>query len=217
MKCSNAGETLLYHNGYVINRYCPEDSVSKKEKNKKTRVAAGKESSLAGGSAVSIKRFTLTYLGLMGAFFILIGFKPIQDVIDLNGLYTTGVVAATTKVLDLVGIACAHRGSIISLPLISLDVRFGCNGLEAVLIYSVAVIAFPASWKRKLLGIIAGFVVIQVVNVLRIAALAYSGIHFRRLFDYLHIYVAQGMMIAVSLGVFFFYLHYARNDTKTAA
>jgi exosortase H (IPTLxxWG-CTERM-specific) len=191
--------------------------MSKKNRHKTSAVAAGKKSPPERGSTISVKRFALTYLGLMGAFFVLIGFKPIQNFIDLNGVYTTGVVIATTKILGIAGIACTHQGSIINLPSISLDIRFGCNGLEAVMIYSVAVIAFPSSWKKKLFGVVAGFVVIQVVNILRIAALAYSGIHFRRLFEYIHIYVAQGMMIAVSLGVFFLYLHYARNDTQATA
>jgi exosortase H (IPTLxxWG-CTERM-specific) len=189
--------------------------VPKKNKNKTSGTAARKEAA-RDRAGISLKRFALTYLGLMGAFFSLIAFKPIQNIIDLNGLYTAGVITATTKVLDLAGIACTHHGSILSLPSISLDIKFGCNGLEAVMIYSVAVIAFPASWKKRLFGIIAGFVVIQVVNVLRIAALAYSGIHFRQFFDYIHLYVAQGLMIAVSLGIFFLYLHYARNDSEVA-
>ena len=192
--------------------------MSKKNRNKPAADAENQEQeSSSPNSGISVKRFALTYLGLMGAFFVLIGFKPIQNVIDFNGVYTTGVVLATAKILGIIGIHCTHQGSIISLPSIALDIKFGCNGLEAVMIYSVAVIAFPSSWKNKLLGIIAGFLVIQVVNVLRIAALAYSGVHFRKLFDYIHIYVAQGMMIAVSLGVFFLYLHYARNDSRTAA
>lgn len=160
-------------------------------------------------------RFAITYLIMMGLFFFLIGFKPIQDIIDLNGLYTNGVVIVTSKVLGIMGIPCTYQGSIIQLPSISLDVRFGCNGLEAVMIYSVAVIAFPATWKKKILGIVAGFIIIQVINILRIASLAYSGIHFGRLFEYIHIYVAQGLMIAISLGVFFIYLHYAKSK-KTA-
>jgi exosortase H (IPTLxxWG-CTERM-specific) len=191
--------------------------MSKKNRNKRPGTVEKEESAPSRGSGISVKRFAVTYLCLMGAFFVLIGFKPIQNIIDLNGLYTTGVVLATAKTLGIAGIPCTYQGSLINLPSISLDIKFGCNGLEAVMIYSVAVIAFPSSWKKKLLGIIAGFAVIQLVNILRIAALAYSGIHFRRLFDYMHIYVAQGMMIAVSLGVFFLYLHYARNDTKTAA
>jgi exosortase H (IPTLxxWG-CTERM-specific) len=191
--------------------------MSKKNRNKRPGAVEKEESAPSRGSGISVRRFALTYLCLMGAFFVLIGFKPIQNIIDLNGLYTTGVVLATAKILGIAGIPCTYQGSLINLPSISLDIKFGCNGLEAVMIYSVAVIAFPSSWRKKLLGIIAGFAVIQLVNVLRIAALAYSGIHFRRLFDYMHIYVAQGMMIAVSLGVFFLYLHYARNDTTTAA
>jgi exosortase H (IPTLxxWG-CTERM-specific) len=147
----------------------------------------------------------------MGAFFILIGFDPILKLIDINGLYTQSIVWVTAKILSMLGIAATCRGSVIELFSISLDVKFGCNGLEAVMIYSVAVIAFPASWKKKLIGIVAGFAVIQIVNILRIVGLAYSGIHARDLFEYIHIYLAQGMMIAISLGVFFIYLNYAKS------
>lgn len=160
---------------------------------------------------VGIKRFAVTYLVLMGVFFFLIGFTPLQKIVDINGLYTRGVVATTAKVLGILNIPCTYQGSIIQLPSISLNVQFGCNGLEAVMIYSVAVIAFPAPWKKKLIGISTGFLIIQVVNILRIAALGYSGIHFKSLFEYIHIYIAQGMMIAVSLGVFFLYLNYAQE------
>lgn len=168
-------------------------------------------------SDISIRRFAIIYLILMGAFFLLIGLKPIQDIIDLNGLYTEGVVKITSKILGMAGIACSYKGSIIQLPSILLDVRFGCNGLEAVMIYAVAVIAFPSTWKKRLIGIITGFVIIQAVNILRIAALAYSGIYYRELFEYIHIYVAQGMMIAIALGAFFIYLNYARRRQTARA
>ena len=163
---------------------------------------------------ISVKRFAVTYLILMGAFFLLIGLKPIQDVLDLNGRYTRGVVLLTSKILEILGIQSTYQGSIIQLPSIALDVKFGCNGLEAVMIYGVAVIAFPAQWKYKLMGIGGGFVLLQIINILRITALAYSAIHFQTLFEYIHIYIAQGMMIAVSLGVFFIYLNYAKSPQK---
>ena len=79
------------------------------------------------------------------------------------------------------------------------------------MIYSIAVIAFPSPWRRRLIGIVLGFLVIQAVNIVRIAGLAYAGVHFKQLFDYVHIYVAQGIMIAVSLGIFFVYLSYGKN------
>ncbi|MDA8082675.1 MAG: exosortase H [Nitrospiraceae bacterium] len=158
---------------------------------------------------VSIKRFALTYVVLMGIFFFVIGFVPLQRVFDVNGVYTGMITKITAKILGVAGIPAVCQGSVIALPSISLDVKFGCNGLEAVMIYAVAVIAFPASWKKKALAILAGLVIIQVINVLRIAGLAYAGIHYRQLFEYMHIYVAQGMMIAVSFFTFLGYLHYA--------
>ncbi|HXX57752.1 MAG TPA: exosortase H [Thermodesulfovibrionales bacterium] len=161
--------------------------------------------------ATSLRRFAVTYIILMGAFFFLIGFVPLQKMFDLNGLYTEGVVKATAQVLGAMRVPATCDGSLIHLPAISLDVKFGCNGLEAVMIYSVAVIAFPSPWKKRLIGIGAGFVVLQTLNILRIAFLAYAGIHFKSLFEYLHIYVAQGIMIAVSLGIFLIYLRYAED------
>ncbi len=166
---------------------------------------------------ISIARFGLTYLVLMGSFFFLIGFTPLQKIVDLNGLYTAGVVFATSKVLALIGIPSSCHGSIIQLPSISLDVKFGCNGLEAVMIYSIAVIAFPSTWRSKLIGIVSGFIVIQILNILRIAGLGYSGVHFKRIFEYLHLYVAQGIMIAVALGMFFLYLNYAKTTKNIAS
>jgi exosortase/archaeosortase family protein len=163
---------------------------------------------------INIWRFALTYLVLMGSFFVLISLKPIQKVIDLNGLYTKGVVILTSKILAVLSVPSTYQGSIIQLPSIALDVKFGCNGLEAVMIYSVAVIAFPASWKNTFLGILGGFGVIQVINILRISALAYSAIHFKNLFETIHIYIAQGMMVAISLGVFFIYLNYAKSPQR---
>lgn len=174
------------------------------------------ETETRDASQINIKRFAVIYVLMMGAFLFLIGFKPVQDIIDLNGVYTKSVVAVTSKILNVMKIPCTVQGSIIKLPAISLDVKFGCNGLEAVMIYSVAVIAFPAPWRKKLTGIAAGFVVIQVINIIRIATLAYSGVHFKSFFEYIHIYVAQGIMIAVSLAIFFIYLNYTKPQ-KTSA
>ncbi len=183
-----------------------------KKKSEHPKTATGPSS-----SGISIRRFALTYLLLMGVFFFIIGFAPLQRIIDVNGGYTRGVVTVTSWVLRIANIPATCQGSIIRLPSIALDVKFGCNGLEAVMIYAVAIIAFPASGRRKLAGIALGFVILQAVNILRIAGLAYAGVRFPGIFEYLHIYVAQGMMIAVALAVFFVYLGHARPRDQAAA
>lgn len=159
-----------------------------------------------------IMRFLITYFLLMGVFFFVSWFKPILNVIDVNGLYTQSLVVITTKILAVLGVQCTANGSLIALPTMSLDVKFGCNGLEAVLIYAVAVAAYPATWKKKIIGIAAGFVVLQSANIVRLVLLVYAGIYTKDIFEFIHIYIAQGIMIVLSLGLFFIYLNHAKNS-----
>ena len=151
-------------------------------------------------------RFLATYVLFMGALALVMSLEPIKRVIDINGVYTDFIVRATAFVLKPFGFVRGVQGSVIHLQGISLDVKFGCNGLEAFLIYMVAILAFPAHWKEKLWGILAGFVVIQILNVARIAALGYCGVHFASFFHIFHIYVAQGIMIAIAFALFLFWL-----------
>ncbi len=164
---------------------------------------------------MSLRRFLLTYLILMGIFFLLIGLKPVQDIIDINGIYTNSIVKITSKILQTVGIQSSVNGSIIYLPSIALDVRFGCNGLEAVMIYTVAVISYPARWRIRAAGIVVGFIVIQVLNIIRIVALGYAGVHMKEMFEIIHLYIAQGIMIAIALAIFVLYLYYATKEKHT--
>ncbi|MGD0917623.1 MAG: hypothetical protein ABSB22_14325 [Thermodesulfobacteriota bacterium] len=60
------------------------------EKKKRIKVNPGTKRKTVAN--IGIGRFAITYLVLMGGFFLLIGLKPIQNVIDLNGLYTREVV-----------------------------------------------------------------------------------------------------------------------------
>ncbi len=158
---------------------------------------------------VLVWKFIVTYILLMGLFLLIIGLEPIKKVVDVNGLYTHLIVYFSALLMEPFGILQGVDGSIISLKGLSLDVRFGCNGLEAFLIYTVAILSFPAGATRKMVGVLGGFLVLQVLNVLRIAGLGLSGIYLKDYFHYIHIYVAQGMMIAVALVLFLVWLNYA--------
>ena len=48
------------------------------------------------------------------------------------------------------------------------SIERGCNGIEAVIILISAIIAFPAPWKHRLIGLVAGFIAIQLLNLVRI-------------------------------------------------
>lgn len=183
---------------------------SKKKRNKESSAIGEKKKP----REVSVKRFLITYFLLMNVFFFFYLYKPILEKVDIGKAYTQFIVVSASNLLTAIGLPCQHQGALLMLPGLSLEVKFGCNGLEAVLIYAIAVLSYPASWKKKILGIIAGLVIIQIANFLRMIFLAYAGLHMKRLFDLIHMYIAQGIMIALALGVFFIYLHYANAPQK---
>ncbi len=157
-------------------------------------------------------KFIIIYILFMCLFLFLIGLDSVKRIIDINGIYTKMIVYLTVLVLTPFHVIQSYNGSIIHLKGISLDVKFGCNGLEAFLIYTVAILSFPAKKIKKIVGILLGFVIIQFLNIIRIALLGLSGIYLKDYFQYFHIYIAQGIMIAVVLLLFFIWLQYATKE-----
>jgi exosortase family protein XrtM len=89
-------------------------------------------------------------------------------------------------------------------PHVRLSVLNGCEGTDVMLLLTAALLAFGVSWRRTLLGILVGGLLVYLTNQARIVAL-YYGLRFdRALFEALHGYVAPIIVIAVA-GLFFLY------------
>jgi exosortase H (IPTLxxWG-CTERM-specific) len=88
----------------------------------------------------------------------------------------------------------------------AISIERGCNGIEAVIILVCAMLAFPASWKRKLAGIVIGFFAIQALNLVRIISLFYLGQWNRTWFDWFHLYLWQALIVLDALVVFLVWL-----------
>lgn len=167
-----------------------------------------------GPRETSVKLFIFKYFLLMAAFIFLKNFKPIHDIFDIYQNYNEAIALLTSKLLGLFDISSTSQGDIIYLPDIALRVGYECSGLEVVLMFSVAVLAYPGTWKVKSISIISGIVFLQALNFLRILGLAYSAIHYKSAFETLHIYVAQGIMIAAALFIFIIYLNFSGREKE---
>jgi exosortase H (IPTLxxWG-CTERM-specific) len=71
----------------------------------------------------------------------------------------------------------------------------GCNGAEATLILVCALLVYPSSWRSKLIGMMAGFVAVQGVNVLRLISLFYLYLWNADLFEWVHRYLWQSLIM----------------------
>lgn len=137
--------------------------------------------------------FLVAFVLLLGASFALISLNWVND--HAIEPFTAGIARVSGWVLDLLGQHTALHGTVIQGPRFAVNIRNGCNGVEAMLIFFAAVLAFPATWGSRLTGLGLGLAVIQVVNLVRVVALYLTGAYFPRLFDASHTVVWQTIVI----------------------
>ena len=89
-------------------------------------------------------------------------------------------------------------------PHVRLSVLNGCEGTEVILLLTAALLALRLGWRRKLLGIIIGGLLVYTANQLRIVTLYYCLRFDRSLFDALHGTVAPLAVIFIA-ALFFIY------------
>ncbi len=84
----------------------------------------------------------------------------------------------------------------------AVSIQPGCNGVEAMICLTAAIIAFRAPWKNKLYGLFFGFLAIQALNIVRIISLFYLLQWDKQWFEWAHLYLWQALIILDALIVF---------------
>jgi exosortase H (IPTLxxWG-CTERM-specific) len=77
----------------------------------------------------------------------------------------------------------------------AVSIEAGCNGVEATIVLVAAILAFPAPWMRKLVGLAIGVIAVQGLNVVRVISLFYLGQWNSDVFEWAHLYVWQALIM----------------------
>lgn len=147
--------------------------------------------------------FLALFVVLLGGGFTLISINWVNDhaIEPLTG----GIARMSGAVLNALGQQVTMVGTIIRNAKFAVNIRNGCNGVEAMLIFLAAVLAFPASWKSRLTGLGLGILAIQVVNLVRVVALFLTGVYFPRVFDTSHTVIWQTIVILFGVLLWIFW------------
>jgi exosortase/archaeosortase family protein len=74
------------------------------------------------------------------------------------------------------------------------------------------VLAFPSTWRHKLVGLLVGFLAVQGLNVVRVISLFYLGQWNTQVFNFAHEYLWQALIM---LDVLIVWLLWVRAGSKS--
>jgi exosortase H (IPTLxxWG-CTERM-specific) len=87
--------------------------------------------------------------------------------------------------------------------------RDGCNAVNVTILLWSAVLAFPASWRMKALGLAIGSLIIQMLNIIRFISLFYLGQYSTTWFDFAHAYLWESLLVLDTLVIFWLWVKHA--------
>ncbi|MDD2925649.1 exosortase H [Rhodoferax sp.] len=160
-------------------------------------------------------RFVLVFLAVLVVLFTAELTHPVQNAIVLP--WTSLLATTSAAVVSLFDSSVMSYGKVLQHANTGMGVSIeaGCNGIEASLILIAAVLAYPASWFMRLLGIILGFLAIQIVNVLRVVTLFYLVEYSTTMFEFAHLYLWQALIMLDVLVVWLLWVRQvARREAR---
>jgi len=112
-----------------------------------------------------------------------------------------------------VGFDATATGNIISLPSRALRIDLQCTAVTLMAVYIALVLAYPVSWKMRMLAIAVGVPVLLAFNILRLVGVVWASELFEGdLFNIVHDYIYNFGMVFVVLMMWAVWLSFVSRD-----
>ena len=140
-------------------------------------------------------RFFILFVVILVTLFAAELTPPVQSALVVP--WTQGLVHISASIITFFDPRVAVFGNVLQSTTngFALSIRSGCNGVEAAMILIAAMLAFPASWKHRLIGIVAGLFAVQTLNIVRVISLFYLGQWNMTVFDWAHSYLWPALIM----------------------
>src|SRR5262245_62781127 len=155
--------------------------------------------------------FLLRCLAYWGAALLLVSRVP---AIDEAGVRLT--LGTLQGLFGLMHIPVDRSGSALFVGGTSVEIVSDCSPHMPYLMFAAVVLAFPTTWRRRLVGLLVGAVVIHVFNTIRIAALIGILAWRRQWFEFAHVYLWQTGTVLVVFATFALWLRTLTPRPRTA-
>jgi len=111
--------------------------------------------------------------------------------------WTNALAAISASLVTLFDANVVATGKVIRSTVngFAVSIEAGCNGIEATIVLVAAIFAFPAPWRERFIGLVAGIVAVQGLNIVRVISLFYLGQWNMKVFEWAHLYVWQALIM----------------------
>lgn len=157
-------------------------------------------------------RLYLILTGILLLFVIAFQFEAVHVAVVLP--FTSFVAFSAKVVVNLFGAAATVHDNCLTSSRYSVNIVDGCNGIYATAILISGVLAYPSSLKSKLWGILLGTLAVFALNLVRVISLFYLGQHYPGVFDEVHVYVWQPIIIFWAIFVWDFWSRKVEAQAK---
>ncbi|MEO1260624.1 MAG: archaeosortase/exosortase family protein [Bacteroidota bacterium] len=160
-----------------------------------------------------IFKFLLGFIGCMVLFYLLYYSSFYKNVLELPFLEAQANIS--NALLRLLGHDTTVENAMIFSSEFAVNIKNGCDGLEAIAILVSGVLIFPASVKLKLSGITWGVITLFLLNLLRIAGLYLIGLNFSpTVFEIMHVQGGFILFTMISVILLFIWINWAVKKSQ---
>lgn len=100
---------------------------------------------------------------------------------------------------------------------VSLTVAKNCDAMDVNILFVSAIVAFPAAWGRRAVGIAGGLALLIAANISRIVSLYYIGVSWPGSFEAVHAEVWPFAMVALAVSEFLLWSRWAVRPSRAEA
>jgi archaeosortase B (VPXXXP-CTERM-specific) len=141
---------------------------------------------------------------------------------SLEKMLSYATAVPLTAILKIFGINAtietAFRndvGMFINLGDFKFRIIYECTGIYAWIAYSAATLAYPTSFKNRLLGFAVGIPAIYIVNLIRFIFLGIIGAKWPSAFEFAHAYLWQIIIIGFVVLLFWGFVSWIAKNSLT--
>jgi len=146
-------------------------------------------------------RFLIRFAILLAVLYVPLTLQSVDTAVIVP--FSRAIAVVSAAILNALGQHVTVSGVILAAGSHAVSIQNGCNGIEAVVFLIAAILAFPATWRQRLIGLVAAIALIQLLNLVRVVTLFLINRYKPDLFELFHLAIWQTVIGGSAIALFY--------------